>query len=352
MTPDAIRKRRARKALPSKLSVRELAFRDVTAAKERKERFSSDKKYKILLERIEELETLVEAVKVIEEVSYHKLGGVASSTGEATAVVLASDWHTEELVEAGTVNDLNHFDLKVSEERMDLFFRNIAKLIRSKQKSVKIRQLILALIGDFISGSIHDELAETNLLPPADALVRVQNKIASGIRFLLQETDVDIVCPCHSGNHARMTKKQRYASERGNSLEYIMYHNLANHFQNEKRVKFIISPGYHSYVDVHGYVIRFHHGHGLRYQGGIGGLYIPTNKAIAQWNKARRADLDCFGHWHQFRDGGNFICNGSLIGYNAFALAIKADYEKPKQAFFLVNLERQEKTDVCPIWLE
>jgi len=53
---------------------------------------------------------------------------------------------------------------------------------------------------------------------------------------------------------------------------------------------------------------------------------------------------------HQFKDGGNFICNGSLIGYNAFALSIKADYEKPKQAFFLVDKKRG-KSIVAPIWL-
>ena len=98
-------------------------------------------------------------------------------------------------------------------------------------------------------------------------------------------------------------------------------------------------------------MLRFHHGHGMKYGGGVGGIYIPINKAIAQWNKALRADLDVFGHWHQFRDGGNFICNGSIIGYNAYALRIKADYEEPKQAFFLMDKNRG-KTIVAPIFVD
>jgi hypothetical protein len=69
-------------------------------------------------------------------------------------------------------------------------------------------------------------------------------------------------------------------------------------------------------LQIYDVTVRFHHGHSIRYAGGVGGIYIPTNKAIAQWNKGRHADLDVFGHFHQLRDGGNFICNGSLIGYN------------------------------------
>ena len=147
-----------------------------------------------------------------------------------------------------------------------------------------------------------------------------------------------------------MTKRIHHATEQGNSLEVYMYHNLALHFAGEKRVRFIIAEGYHTYVDVYGYTVRLHHGHNLRYGGGVGGIFIPVNKAIAQWNKGRRADLDVFGHFHQFKDGGNFICNGSLIGYNAFALSIKADYEKPQQAFFLIDKKRG-KSIVAPIWL-
>jgi len=84
----------------------------------------------------------------------------------------------------------------------------------------------------------------------------------------------------------------------------------------------------------------------------VGGIYIPTNKAIAQWNKGVRADLDVFGHFHQFIDAGNFVANGSLIGYNAYALRIKADYEPPKQAFFLVNKRFNSKSIVTPIFVE
>jgi hypothetical protein len=92
------------------------------------------------------------------------------------------------------------------------------------------------------------------------------------------------------------------------------------------------------------------HGHNIRFAGGVGGVYIPINKAINQWNKLRHAYLDILGHFHTFRDGGNFIVNGSLCGYNAFAISIKADFEEPRQCFMLIDKKRG-KTIVAPILL-
>jgi hypothetical protein len=149
-----------------------------------------------------------------------------------------------------------------------------------------------------------------------------------------------------------MTKKTHFSTEAGNSLEYLMYHNLANHFRDEPRVTFMLSRSYLTYVDVAGYLVRFHHGHAIKYGGGIGGIFIPAFKAISQWDKGRQANLDAFGHFHQVKDGGKFITNGSLVGFNDFAVRIKADYEKPKQVFFLVDHKRKEKTVTTPIFLE
>jgi hypothetical protein len=181
-----------------------------------------------------------------------------------------------------------------------------------------------------------------------EALETVQDALASGISFLLKNSKYDIKIPCHSGNHARTTKTTFVGSEYGHSLEYFMYKNLEKLFKKESRVKFDIVRGYHSYQEVYDMTIRFHHGHGIRYYGGVGGIFIPAYKAVAQWNKAKHADLDCFAHFHQHKDGGSFISNGSLIGYNPFAIRIKADYEPPRQTFFLIDSKRG-KTCVWPI---
>jgi hypothetical protein len=45
------------------------------------------------------------------------------------------------------------------------------------------------------------------------------------------------------------------------------------------------------------------------------------------------------------------VTNGSLIGFNPFAVSIGAKYEPPQQAFFLVDSKRG-KTASYPIWVE
>ena len=307
---------------------------------------------KILHTRIVELEKLVKvaSVKTIEDYEIPILKGDKMSS--ATAVVVYSDWHLEETVTKAQVNGLNHYNLEEARKRILSCFQNTARLVHGKKKHITIKTCVLALLGDFITGNIHEELMEGNSLSPTQAILEAVGHLSSGIQFLLKHTDCNLVIPCHSGNHARFTHKQRHATEAGNSLEYLAYHMLAKDFQGNQRVKFIIPEGHFSYLDVNGFIIRFHHGFNIKYQGGIGGLYIPLNKAIGQWNKAKRADLDVLGHWHSFRFAGNAVVNGSLIGYGAYALAIKADFEKPKQAFFLINHQRKEVTDFCPIWVD
>jgi hypothetical protein len=72
---------------------------------------------------------------------------------------------------------------------------------------------------------------------------------------------------------------------------------------------------------------------------------------IANWNRARKADLDVFGHFHYLFWGGNFVANGSLIGYGPFSERIAAPFQRPQQAFFLID-SQFGLTMQAPILLE
>lgn len=280
---------------------------------------------------------------------------VPSGTSESVAVFVGSDFHGEEKVLAAHTGYKNEFNLEICDQRITRFWQGQYRLFDIMRRDTTIKQVVLALLGDFISGSIHEDLAESNLLPPTDAMYWVQCRIVSGIKFLLEQmpSDTEILVVCHSGNHGRMTKKQRGNTEAGNSLERFMYFQLRDYFAGEPRLKFQIAEGYHTFTHFFDgkYIVRWHHGHAINYGGGLGGITIPVNKAIDNWNKAQRANLDVFGHFHQFIDAGNFVCNGSLIGYNDFAVRIKASFEPPQQAFFLLNKKWNSKTMVTPVFV-
>ena len=274
-----------------------------------------------------------------------------SGTSECTVVAVASDFHMEERVTRAMVSGLNEHNVEIAKARATRFFQSTLRLTRLLQQDTTIQNLVMPLLGDFISNDIHEEFPETNELLPMHAIELAQNTIASGIEFLLDNSKLKLSFPCHSGNHARTTRTTRFGAENGHSLEYLMYQHLANHFRKEPRATFIIPEGPHSYMDIYGMTLRFHHGHMIKYQGGVGGIFIPAYKAIAAWNRAKRADLDVFGHFHQRKDGGNFISNGSNIGYNTFALSIKADYEQPGQQLFMID-KRRGRTCTWPILVE
>jgi hypothetical protein len=265
-----------------------------------------------------------------------------SGTAEGVAVLNLSDWHVEERVDPATVSYQNEYNLDIAQERAGKCFRSGLRLIRLLQQDIKIHTAVVGLLGDFISGDIHDEIIENCQLRPTEAIEFAQNLIIGGLEHLLENSDLSLIIPCHSGNHARTTKKVHFSTENGHSLEYLMYRSIERHITQKygERVDFRVSKGYHSYVDIFGKPVRFHHGHAINYQGGIGGIFIPAFKAISQWDKMRQAHVDFFGHFHQHKDGSKFVSNGSLIGFNTYALSIKADFEHPNQTLALFDKKR------------
>jgi len=269
---------------------------------------------------------------------------------EAVAIAMASDWHVEETVSSDSTNGLNEFNLAIAKNRIEKFFSAIVRLTEIERHGVQIDDLILWLGGDLMSGMIHEELAETNSKTPTETLLWLQDRLLEGLA-LLKPHFKRILIPTSYGNHGRTTKLPRHATGAKHSYEWLLYKILEGRLAGDAQIEFQIADQYFNFMQVYGRTIRMHHGDGLKYQGGIGGLTVPVEKALASWNKSpNRADLDLFGHWHQYQQSRTWLCNSSLIGYNAYALSIKASFEPPAQTFFLLDKKRG-RTMTSPILL-
>lgn len=311
----------------------------------------ANKKYHLALKENECLKKELQRLSNIpNRVTTYTIKPSSSRKHEAVAVAVASDWHVEERVDKASVDGVNEYSLEIAKARSGEFFSNIVKLVCKEQQDAQINTLVLALLGDFISSDIHEELISSAQLPPVEAMLYAQDLLASGIQYILDKTNLNLIIPCCSGNHERKGSKVNIAHEYGTSLATIAYRNMANHFKDEKRVKFIIPRSYFCYVEILGYTVRFHHGHAVRYGGGVGGLTIPMIKAISRWDMSRKADYTVCGHFHQRLDGGHFLVNGSLIGDTPYSRRLGFS-NKPEQLFFLINKGRG-KTGVFPIFLE
>jgi len=299
------------------------------------------------------LETQLDVVMSIKDKPKKRiLGSIAKSAPDGVAVIVpASDWHVEETIESFGVNGKNFFNLVEAERRIKRFYNKIVELIDWQNGLAPVAELWHPLLGDLMTGYIHEELMETNSLSPTEACVFLQDMICAGIDFLLKKTKLPIFIPTCVGNHGRTTPKKRIKTSYKNSYEWLLYMMLAKRYENNKRVMWDVGRGYHNTQTIVGRKVRFHHGDGLRYNGGVGGITIPVNKSISQWDKVQAVDLDVFGHWHTFMSCyPKWICCGSLMGYSEYSVEIKAEFQHPTQAFIVLD-RRYGLTQATPIFL-
>lgn len=274
-----------------------------------------------------------------------------SGIREGVAVCMLSDAHIEELVDPEKVAGRNAYNIEISERRMARFFDGAAWLTKFQREYWAVRDLILWLGGDLLTGFIHDELIETNELFPTEAILTLRRRIRSGINVLLQDDDLEcITIPCSHGNHGRIGHRKRVKTGAENSFEWMLYNILADDYAGEPRVRFEVTRSAHQYVTAFDKTLHFTHGDSITYWGGVGGLTIPLNKRVPKWDNVKKANYHHIGHFHQLTDLGHTLVNGSVIGYSEYAFEIGADYEDPQQMFYLLDSKRG-KCNVTPIWV-
>lgn len=300
--------------------------------------------HKVLVEELKEANARSEVLDRLERTRVPVIKPLELKSGmrEGTAVVLASDWHFEEVVSREQACGLNEYNLTIARKRADRYFVGVQWLLNAARHTHKVRDVIVWLGGDLITGYIHEELQETNELSPVEACLEVGNVLFKGISQLLLDPKTErITVPCSYGNHGRTTPKRRIKTGAQNSYEWMMYNHLAQRFAGEKRVEFVIDKSAHQFVDAYGFGLHFTHGDELKYGGGVGGLAIPLGKRVPKWDRLRPGTAyHHLGHFHQCQRIGRAFCNGSLIGYNEYAISIGADYEPPMQSFYLLDSKR------------
>jgi hypothetical protein len=328
---------------------------DAEIARLRSELADAKGRYKAALQAIDAERARADAIAGltgIEAVRQKAAPQKSRKKHDATMVVLLSDIHAEERVDPETVNGLNDYSLDVCDQRMSELMERFAVLLEHERQLARIDRVVIWLGGDFISGHIHDDTAELAQLAPLTATRWIGGRLR-GFIDAVSETAKEVVVATNSGNHGRSTEKLRIGTELEHSFEQNLYLTMAA-AESRKNVRWQVGTGYLNYLDLDGFLVRFHHGHAIKYGGGVGGITVPTNKAIAAWDAVKRADLTCFGHWHQFQwlRAGRYVANGSVIGHSAYATRIKAAYEPPCQACIVIDHGRHEVTKAMPIYCD
>ena len=254
--------------------------------------------------------------------------------GNRYAVALFSDAHIEETVTKDSVLGLNEYNLDIAKNRIEHYFVNLANCLNED----KVEDLIFASLGDTISGFIHDELAQTNAVSPLEATYEAQNLIYNGLRYLCENTSLkSIKFIGIVGNHSRTTKKIQHSNGYAMSYEWLMYRNIEKECKlTGLPIEFSIPNSEMAIVDTEDKK-RFIFVHGFQIKssgsGTVCGIYPALNRLSMKWSKTFKQDKIYLGHFHTCVSIPNAVVNGSIIGYNTFAMTNGFEFEEPAQQY-------------------
>jgi len=264
--------------------------------------------------------------------------------GTATLVVMLSDTHFDEVVNPDEMEGLNAYDRRIATMRLERWAHNVIKVARHYLAGLKYDGIVVLLGGDIFSGDIHEELAETNEDTMLGSLLYWSEQVAAALDVLHREFGTMHVASV-MGNHGRMTRKPRAKLRAKTNFDWLLSKMLEKHFKGNDKVSFIVPESADVLVHVYGHGQLLTHGDQVTGGGGIGGIYPPIMRLRARKQQRHLQVGSSFstlwmGHWHQYLSTPSLVVNGSLKGYDEYAMVSNFAFEQPQQAFAVVTPEK------------
>lgn len=261
-------------------------------------------------------------------------------------VTIWSDWHIGETVNPAEVNGVNEFNLAVAERRIRRLVDRTIDLCKSHMTRPDYPGVVVALLGDMVTGEIHDELAQTNDCDLLPAVLWTRDILISALTRMADEFG-KVFVPCAPGNHGRNTKRLQAKRFAAKNFDWLIYCLLERHFQTvgDDRILIHAPETGEALFRVYGHRFLALHGHDLGVKGGdgiigaIGPIMRGTLKvASSQAQIGRDFDTLMMGHWHQQLWLPRCIVANSLKGYDEFArVFLRAGFSVPSQPLWFVH---------------
>ena len=253
-----------------------------------------------------------------------------------------SDWHWGEKISDTEVSFKNSFNIAIARERAELCFQRFSDVYTKHIKTTAYDGCVLAMGGDMVSGTIHDELTETNEVEIMPAVVDCAENIISGIKILLKSFN-KVAAFGVVGNHGRTTVKSKFKKKVHTSYDWLIYAICEKYFINNQNVRFHVPESSDCIYTVCQTRYLLTHGDTLGRGGdGIIGMLGPVTRGdhrrrARQMGMNEAYDILLCGHWHQLAMLRSRIVNGSLKGFDEFAYGLGFPPEPPMQASWLTH---------------
>jgi hypothetical protein len=270
----------------------------------------------------------------------------APKKGEHVGIanLLLSDLHLDEVVFPAQVGNVNAYNRKIALDRLRLTAEKACEIGKDYIRGIKYEGATVWLGGDIFSGTIHEELRNTNEAPIMASCDFWVDPIVALLRLMADEFGKVHVPGC-VGNHGRNTHKPIMKNRVEDNFDWLFYRVIARELRGDDRFTWQLPVT--TDVSVQHYGHRYLLTHGDQFRGGSGISGIQTPLALGAFRKSKRQqavddpfDTMILGHFHQYMTLPGIIVNGSLKGLDEYALISNFGYEVPQQAFWISTPER------------
>jgi len=258
------------------------------------------------------------------------------------ANLLLSDLHGGEKVDRDEMGGLNAYDVGIMAKRLEYLAKSVISIKEDKLKGYDLYHLNVNMLGDFLSGVIHDELREYgdgNIVEWTFNTALIVSQMLSELLTVFPT----IHCTCVVGNHGRMTKKVSYKGKYVN-WDYIVYQTIALMMMNNPRITFDIPKSFWTIIKTGGRKQLVLHGDNIRsWQNtpwyGIQRAAYKLMELLA--SREQYFDDILMGHFHSLgiipRTKGRIVLNGSVIGSNEYSVGALFAATDPHQLFYGIH---------------
>jgi hypothetical protein len=262
-------------------------------------------------------------------------------------VVSFADWHCGETVSLSETNGVNEYNLDIADKRIERLVDTTIDLCRNHH-SKDYPGIVVNLVGDFVSGALHPELAKSDELEVLPSVLWVLDRLEAALRRLADDFG-QVFVPTAPGNHGRNTLKPEFKRYAYKNFDWFIYRLLADRFARDAaykdRVSFLIDDSNTAFYRVFAKRFMLIHGDQMGVKGGDGiiGAIGPIMRGEIkvrgqQMTIGRNYDYLILGHWHQALWLPRAIVANSLKGFDEYAQnALRAVPSVPSQPLFFVH---------------
>ena len=294
---------------------------------------------------VDTIKRYVTPLKAAKQYPTRKPGSGKRGRSAQVMVAPLTDTHVGDNVSKEQTIGLNEYDIELFSRRMWGWTNQVLSLAEYRRNICEVDELVIPMLGDMISGDIHEELARTNVDNCMMQMMYGAKIISQALMFLAPHFE-EIRVPCVVGNHGRMTRKIP-SKDRYMDWDYMLYQWTAVFCANQSNIKFEIPKSTSHVSNIANRNVLMMHGDAIG-GGGATATILRTVTALRsvlqyktqlltddEFNISSSFDDVLLGHFHRVDEidigtGSLHIC-GTMKGGDEFTISRLNVITKPKQ---------------------